>query len=233
MDTYEMIQYAIEHTEVVRGPKRSLATFGTTNVYYYVIARPVYTGLFDADTSETVVREGRVIAERPKIVTPYYLVNLFEGFEHGKEYARRVIQEYGLYETGLLYQYKNEPREVNIVSEPVDTVAHRLVAEITKTGDPLAAVIKGVDEMWDVSLMKFIHDLTRGSLRTNIIEMGRRGLLDIDRFGVPQDAREKIEELFEQVLRGESEPAELKVELDRWGLFEEYEDRFFTLFKRG
>jgi len=27
-------------------------------------------------------------------------------------------------------------------------------------------------------------------------------------------------------------PYELKAELDRWGLFEEYEDRFLTIFKK-
>ena len=36
-----------------------------------------------------------------------------------------------------------------------------------------------------------------------------------------------------QKRRHELEPNELKKELDRWGLFEEYEDRFFTLFKKG
>ena len=41
-----------------------------------------------------------------------------------------------------------------------------------------------------------------------------------------------IDELFRQVSRGEREPRELKEELDRWGLFEEYEDRFFNVFKK-
>ena len=62
--------------------------------------------------------------------------------------------------------------------------------------------------------------------------MGRRGLLGIDAAGVPADARVRIDELFEMAAKGEFEPRELKSELDRWGLFEEYEDRFFNLFKR-
>jgi len=37
---------------------------------------------------------------------------------------------------------------------------------------------------------------------------------------------------FRKVSSGESEPHELKAELDRWNLFEEYEDRFFTIFKK-
>jgi hypothetical protein len=57
--------------------------------------------------------------------------------------------------------------------------------------------------------------------------------LNTDAQGVPADARLRIEELFRQVARGEREPRELKEELDRWGLFDEYEDRFFTLFGKG
>ena len=55
----------------------------------------------------------------------------------------------------------------------------------------------------------------------------------MDAAGVPFDARVRIDELFEKVMKGESEPGDLKDELDRWGLFEEYEDRFFSIFRKG
>ena len=29
----DMIKYAVEHTEILRMPKQSLSTFGTTNIY--------------------------------------------------------------------------------------------------------------------------------------------------------------------------------------------------------
>jgi hypothetical protein len=67
----ERIREAVEHTEILRPPKQSLATFGTTNIYYYLITEPVYKDLVD-NVSETVIREGRVIAQKPKVVTPYY-----------------------------------------------------------------------------------------------------------------------------------------------------------------
>ncbi len=96
----------------------------------------------------------------------------------------------------------------------------------------LAAVISGVDELWDVSLLKFIRELTESSLRGNLAEFGSRGLLDVDRAGIPSEARYRIEELFDKVAHGEADPSELKTELDSWGLFPEYEDRFFALFRR-
>ena len=179
-----------------------------------------------------MVREGRVIAERPKIVTPYYLLNLFEGFEHGKEYAEYMLNKYGLHEPGLLYRYKNEPTEINILSSSCESVVYNLNQKIDSDENTLAAIIKGVDEMWDVSLMKFIHDLTRGSLRSNVMEIGMKGFLDVDRSGIPSYTRHTIEQLFQEARIDQRKATELETELRRWGLFDEYEDRFLDLFRK-
>ena len=88
MDNYdERVEYAARHTEILRHPRQHLSTFGITNIYYYLVTEPVYSDLVD-NVSETVIREGRVIAERPKIVTPYYLTRL-EGFSYD---ARRYFE---------------------------------------------------------------------------------------------------------------------------------------------
>src|SRR4030066_1613680 len=80
MEADERIRYAIEHTEVLRAPAQKLSTFGSTNIYYYLVT--------ELTEWVNVVREGRVIAARPKIVTPSYLINL-EGFS---SQARRFIE---------------------------------------------------------------------------------------------------------------------------------------------
>jgi hypothetical protein len=228
----EKIRDAIRHTEILRLPKQTLATFGTTNIYYYLVTEPAYSELIK-NVTETVVREGRVIAEKPRIVTPYYLSRL-EGFSpDARRYFDMLIKTYGSNVPGLFYTYKNEPKEMNIVSDNLLSVVGKISADIDKRGDPLASIIKGEDEFWDVSLMKFIYEMTRSSLRNNLSQMGSRGLLDVDTSGIPVDAKVRIEELFGQIARGEREPRELKEELDRWDLFEEYEDRFFTIFGKG
>ena len=227
----ERIREAVRQTEILRPPKRSLATFGTTNVYYYLVTEPAYSELIKS-AAETVVREGRVIAERPKIVTPFYLSHL-EGFsQEAKKYFDTLIQTYGSNAPGLFYTYKNEPKELTIVSDNLLAVVEKLNNEIDKRGDPLTSIIRGQDELWDVSLMKFIYEMTKSSLPDNLLQMETRGLLDMDSSGIPVDARVRIEELFKTVARGELDPSELKKELDRWGLFEEYEDRFFNIFKK-
>jgi len=228
----ERIRHAVRHTEILRLPKQSLFTFGTTNIYYYLVTEPAYSELV-GNVTETVVREGRVIAERPRIVTPYYLSRL-EGFSSdAKRYFDMLIKTHGRNAPGLFYTYKNEPKELSIVSDNLLSVVDKLNAEIDKRGDSLAAIIKGEDELWDVSLIKFISEMTRSSLHDNLSQMSTRGLLDIDANGIPVDARLRIEELFRRVTKGEAEPRELKDELEHWDLFEEYEDRFFAIFGKG
>lgn len=226
----ERIMTAVKNTEIIRPPKQSLATFGSTNIHYYLVTEPVYSEMMGI-RNETVIREGKIIAEKPKIVTPYYLTHL-EGFGAGaKRYLEMLITTYGGDTPGLLYSYRNEPKEMNIVSERLATVVAKLNTELDRRGDPLVSIIRAEDELWDVSLMKFIYELTRHSINSNMREMGSRGLFNMDAFGVPADARNRIEELFSQVSRG-ADPSELKAEIDRWELWGEYQDRFLTMFRR-
>lgn len=222
MEIDDKIKYALEHTELIRPPQQKLATFGISIIDYHVVTEVV--------RNLSVIRDGRVIAEKPRIVTPAYLVNT-EGFsEQAKRYISAMSQGYPN-EPGVFYKYKNEPGEMNIVSEPVREVIDKLNAQIDKQHNPLSTIIKGVEELWDVSLLMFIYELTRRSLHSNIAEFRSRGSLAIDGGGVPRDARNHIEELFELVSHNLLRAPELVVELNQWGVFEEYQDRFFALFK--
>lgn len=49
---------------------------------------------------------------------------------------------------------------------------------------------------------------------------------------VPQSARQRIEQLFQEVVRDKAKAGQLKMELDRWNLFGEYQDRFLDIFKK-
>ncbi|PIU55727.1 MAG: hypothetical protein COS88_03895, partial [Chloroflexi bacterium CG07_land_8_20_14_0_80_51_10] len=83
---YDKVEYALSHTHLVRPPEQRLNTFGVTNVHYYLLTEPMDS------VNETRIREGRVIAERPKIVTPDYFLNAFEGFgEHAQEQAKALL----------------------------------------------------------------------------------------------------------------------------------------------
>ncbi len=230
--TDDRIVQAARQTVILRPPKQKLATFGSTNLYYYLLTQPVYADP-DKEPKETVIREGRVVTERPRIVTPYYLSRL-DGFSgDARRYFDLLARTHGRDSPGLLYAYKNEPKELNIVSDDWKTVAGRLNEEIEQRGDNLATIIKGEDALWDVSLLKFIYEVTRGSVGTNVEQLGARGLLNVDSSGMPLDARIRIEEMFQVVAAGELEPHDLKGELDRWDVFDQYQDRFLALFRKS
>jgi hypothetical protein len=231
MESDEKIKSAVRNTKIVRAPKQTLATFGTTNVYYYLVAEATYSELINS--SETVIREGRVIAERPKIVTPSYLSRV-QGFgPEARKYFEMLLKEYDPDSPGLFYTYRNEPKELNVVSDNVVSVIEKLNTQIDQKGDPLISIIKGEDMLWDVSILKFIYEITSSSLSENVRQLNRRGLLKVDSSGLPADARVRIDALFKMVEKGELEPSELKTELDRWNVFDEYQDRFLSIFKRN
>lgn len=143
-----------------------------------------------------------------------------------------MLRNYGPNEPGLLYRYRNEPADMNISSNSMESVVQNISKKIDEDNNPLAAIIKGIDELWDISLMKFIHDLTRHSLSSNVMELGMRGLLDVDPSGITRHTRVQIEQLFAEAVHETAKVHELEAELLRWGLFHEYEDRFLDLFRK-
>ena len=114
MDTRnKRIAEAVRQTIVIRPPKQLLDTFGATNIGYYMVTSPVYADI-ENKTKETVVREGRVIANRPRVVTPYYLSRL-EGFSpDAKHYFDSLVQQHGPDAPGIYYTYRNEPGELKL-----------------------------------------------------------------------------------------------------------------------
>ncbi len=222
---------AIEMTHVVRAPKKHLATFGVTNLQYYLVTKPSYDDLVRGE-EESVIREGKVVSQRPAIVTPTYMLNL-EGFsEDARRYMESLVGRFGPNSPGLLYQYRNEPGDLEIVGGSMPVVARRIADDLDKREVDSAAVVLGVDDLWDVSLLKFIYDYTGASVASNVGEIQNRGLLDAEPgTDVPRGVIQQIEELFRQVEEG-LDPKHLQQELTRWGLFEHYQDRFLSLFRR-
>ena len=101
---------AINQTRIIRLCKQKLATFGTTNLKYFLLTNPSYEEI-ESDKEETVIRHGTVKAEQPKIVTPQYMLNL-EGFsENAHDFMEELAENIGPNAPGILYQYKNNPHK--------------------------------------------------------------------------------------------------------------------------
>ena len=233
MENQADMMRAIEKTWVVRFPRQHLATFGVTNISYYVVTEPIYQDL-QPDKREGVVRVGRVIAEKPAVVTPFYAMNL-EGFsDDALEYFQAITKRHGPNSPGILYQYRNESERMDILSGAPEDIARRISDDLDERRQDLAVVMVSVDSYWDAALLKFIYEFTSSSAERNAQDFKSSGLLDPQAAmnGVPRAATQQIERMFADARSGAVSPDEIKRELDRWGLFEFYEDRFFGLFRR-
>jgi hypothetical protein len=245
MDMDDKIKYAIENTEILKAPKKYLSTFESTTVHYYMLTTPFYLEFEGRNAdSETIVREGRITWQKPKIITPYYLLRL-EGFSEEAKKAFSILAGENADIAMMLYKLKfiKEYDHMDIVANSTVEIARKIDAEIEKNNNPFCAIIKGLDEFWDVSLTKFIYDLAlKSAYFSNMPEMSANQLVDFDSsgfpilsrdsYGIPVAAKNEIEKLFMLYEKGEIEAKRLKEELDSWALFEYYQDRFFNMIKR-
>lgn len=166
--------YAMENTRVVVQPERVIETFGSTSFRFLLVSE-----LMD-EVNVVRIREGRIEAERPRIVSPHHFTKvLLDGFgESAREYANWLEQQSHLVKI-LRYgfEFKKTDFEQNVVHDSLETVIARLTEELARRNDPASALISGVDEAWEVCLLKFTTDLIHRSAGENMGEWRRRGLI--------------------------------------------------------
>jgi len=166
--------YAIENTQVILAPERQIATFGSTSFNFYLISE-----LMDR-VDQVRVRNGKIHAERPQILTPeHYCRLLLEGFgekaqryvEQLREHARNVaVLRYG-------FQFRKTDVTEQTLRDSIDAVINRTKRRVESENEPLSAVIQGVDDAWEVCLLKFTIDLIERSSGENLGDFRKRGLL--------------------------------------------------------
>lgn len=167
-------QYAIENTEVILAPQSRIATFGQTSFRFYLISE-----LMDR-VNEVRVRDGRIHAERPQIVTPdHYARLLLEGFgEKAQRFAERLrgqAQKFAVFRYG--FQFRKTDVVEKCVRARMSSVIEQTRRQVEQADEPLSAVIQGVDDAWEVCLLKFTIDLIERSSGDNLGEFRRRGLV--------------------------------------------------------
>lgn len=172
--SYDDINYAMEATRVLHEPDRRIDTFGSTNFEFCLISE-----LMDS-VNVVRVREGRIEAERPRILKPqgYETLN-FEGFGEQAEAFAQWFRHSGGDLTFLKYGFSFIKSNVveSMVHDPFEVVCDRIVNNVRDSGDPSKAVIQGVDDSWEISLLKFNMDMIEQSQGINVFDFKRRGLL--------------------------------------------------------
>ena len=216
--------YAVNNTEVLKTPRQKLETFGTTLINYMLISQ-------NMDSNKFRVREGKLEAARPQILTPDAMGKIpLEGFnnEEAKRYAQWMQQhakDLRLLQYGFIIK-KQDVKDYE-VSDVEGQVIENVLSEYSRRKDPLAAVLTGVDEPWEVCLMKLMVDVIENSAQQNIEDFQGRNMLPRG----PKAAYQEIEDDFLAASRDPSRIDYLHKKLKAAGVFEKYEDRFFALVK--
>jgi len=171
--TFDDIAYAMESTEVAREPDRRIDTFGTTNFEFHLLTEPM------DEVGCTRVREGRIEAERPRILRPEGNEDLmFEGFGEQADVFAEWFRQFGnikLVKYG--FNFAKRGFSESLVHEPLEGVRDRLIDDIDASGSPSRAVIVGVDDTWEISLIQFTMEMIAQSMEINAFDFKRRGML--------------------------------------------------------
>ena len=219
--------YAIQNTRIVVLPSRRLETFGTTVLNYHMVAE-----LMDS-ANKIRIREGRVQAHRPQIVTPSSFASaMLEGFgveaERYVEWLRSNANDVRILQYGFMIR-KQEISE-QVVTDTLDAVVDRVEKDVRRRDDPLSAVVVGVDDPWEVCLIKMMVEISGHSYPGNVRELERHRMFAAAD-GVAPALRDQIEAEFRAAATDKARLHDLGKLLQKHGLFEQYEDRFFALVK--
>ncbi len=130
--------------------------------------------------NEVRVRDGRIHADRPQILTPeHYCRMLLEGFgETAQKYVdqlRERTRDVAVLRYG--FQFRKTDVTENTVRDTLEAVIERTRLKVEHSDEPLSAVIQGVDDAWEVCLLKFTIDLIERSTGGNLGDFRRRGLV--------------------------------------------------------
>lgn len=174
MPTEFDFQYALENTHVLHEPDRRIDTFGSTQFQFQLVTEPM-------DSVGTVrVREGRIEADKPLILRPDPEQNFgFEGWGPEAEAFGAFLREHMDKLAFLKYGFTFRKTDVQeqLVHEPVAEVCGKLKAVARAKGNPALAIIHGVDDTWEICLLKFTVEMIEKSAKINLFDFKRRGLL--------------------------------------------------------
>lgn len=212
-------------TRIIQSPSRRIATFGDTKIKYFFISG--IKGYEDRSR----LRQGIVLAERPKIITPEAMKERYEGFDRpAQEFGDWLTQNFGQSFRALEYRFKNQDHTSSIEHTEPGELAAEIPKRLTPSELGNSVILTGPDKAWQVSLMKFIFDECGASFHTNVRDLEVHGFFDKpDQVRMRQ--RSVIEDLFRKCREDKSNVSLLGRKLQELGLFAEYQDDFFKLIK--
>lgn len=170
----DSIQYAMETARLLHEPDRRIDTFGATRFKFTMLSEPMDS------VGQVRIRQGEMEAQKPQIIRPEAMSGIeLDGFQEKanefldwlkKNKLEPVFFQYG-------FVFKRSHVTEGLLNENMLTVRERVLNDVKSTGDPMLAVMEGVDDAWEVCLLKFAMDMIGKSADINVFDFKRKGLL--------------------------------------------------------
>lgn len=217
--------YAARQTQIIYMPHKLLETFGETSVQYQLLTR--------LSNEMNRLRTGVVKAARPRIVTPHYLFRqALDNFgpDARKYYEDMLSRKKGtpIIHYGLTFSKEDHNEED--IGGPLGDCASQMAKDAQDNLSETRGVIIGVEQHWEIALLFFLQTLVSESSHINSREMAQNGLLNF-RNGTPVAVLNEIENDFANATTLEA-AKNLGAKLRDFGLFDDFEERFFTLYSK-
>lgn len=169
------ITYAMQHTKVLYAPDRRIDTFGDTRFNFRVVSE-----IMD-EVGVCRVRSGWIEASRPRILRPADMCGIeMDGFSPGVSQLFDWMKEQGMPMPAMFkygFRFSRSTVQEELVHDDLLTVSDRLVRDALESGDPLRSVVSGVDNAWEISMLRFMIEMIQQSHEINKFDFRRCGML--------------------------------------------------------
>ncbi len=178
MPSQDDIQYAMETTRVLHEPDHRIQTFGETRFEFQLLSEPM------DEVGKVRIRTGEVEAMKPRILRPepYRDIEL-EGFDESArarfdkmvEKMRAEGRDLAFLQYG--FRFRRGAVSQELIHDSIEAVRERVLEDIRRTGNPSLAIIEGVDDTWEISILKFSFEMILRSHEINAFDFKRKGLI--------------------------------------------------------
>jgi hypothetical protein len=160
------IQYAMEHTRVLREPDHRIDTFGNTKFHFIIL-------------SEMMDEVGRVILRSGTVEPTMYSSVELEGFDDKAQGLLDWLKMNNI--EPVYFQYGFNFKRTKVSNETItgsyETVKAQVLDKVRVEDDPMMVVMESIEDTWEIGLLKFSIDIIQKSLEINHFDFKRKGLI--------------------------------------------------------
>lgn len=213
----EKINRAIHLTNIFRRPERKIFTFGDTNFFYFILSFL---------ENRLILRKGNLKCYKPTIISSESLLDMFKGFSaDAVQFAEKQFSTPLSRLKVLGYQFKNEFLSEDYYNLSLEQLLDNITDNTPDEELKSTAILSSPNDIWNISLVKVAFEIIIHSANDNFQDLADRGYFTTSE----QRQKQEIETLFAECEHNKSYIKELGKKLQEYGLFSEYEERFFRL----